>query len=120
MFPRKPSDLYYSPHVHGVFSITYADMADQAPAETSMSKDLFFQVLTVVTRNHAVITEREREAAAALEAQQARQARRVARLNRQLDNVGGEEQVEGTRERRRARRPNYHAGFVVHMQNTDE
>ena len=94
----------------------YADMADQAPAETSMSKDVLFQVLTVVNRNDAVRADRQREA----EAQQARQARRVARLNRQLDNIGAEDQVEGPRERRRARRPNYHAGFVVHMQNTDE
>ena len=100
----------------------YADMADQAPAETSMSKDVLFQVLTLVNRNDAVRADRQREA----EAQQARQARRVARLNRQLDNIGAEDQVEGPRERRRARRPNYHAGltpnsgFVVHMQNTGE
>jgi len=114
----------------GVWFIMYADMAGEQPAETpasaSMSKDLFFRVLTVVNRNQAVIAERQREAAAALEALEARQARRVARLNRQLDNVRGVEHVEGPRERRQARRPNYHfgltpnSGFVVHMENTDE
>jgi hypothetical protein len=88
----------------------------QSETSAPMDKSFFDRVMVIVNSNQAVIAQREREEAdEARRLEQAREAR-VARMNRQL--AWGEDgapaaPIEGPRPRRRAQRPNVHAGFVV-------